>query len=321
MKKTLIALAALGAAVSVHATNITVYGVADIGYSDGPNTEVGMSEKVNSRLGVKGSEDLGNGLKAIFQLEQRFDLADGTASDHGDFEGAANVGLAGDFGKVRLGRLNELSTETLRKLDPFNQYGVAGAFEITLPGNDGSGRLNNAVRYDSPVMNGLQFGISYSFYDANVLGATDDDGYAISATYKNDDLYLVANYNHMTNLDDTDNWNIGASYDIDGVTISALYEDANVNLLGGMNETHWMLGVSWKVGNGVVKASYNDGEASSPMVTADSNQWAIGYQHNLSKRTSLYIDIAVVDSSYESASYTILTNDGTHWNIGVTHKF
>ena len=129
MKKTLIALAVLGAAAGVaHAqSNVTIYGVVDTGFIKKSGQDVEMGENVNNRLGFRGVEDLGGGMKATFELERRFNLNDGTLKeDDKDWDGAANVGLKGDaWGAVRLGRVNELTTETIRKFDPFYQYGVA----------------------------------------------------------------------------------------------------------------------------------------------------------------------------------------------------
>ena len=124
MKKTLIALAVLGAAAGVaHAqSNVTIYGIVDTGFIKKSGHDVEMGENVNNRLGFRGVEDLGGGMKATFELERRFDLNNGEAKNDKDWDGAANVGLKGDsWGAVRLGRVNELTTETIRKFDPFYQ--------------------------------------------------------------------------------------------------------------------------------------------------------------------------------------------------------
>ena len=69
-----------------------------------------MGENTNNRIGFTGTEDLGSGLAATFQLERRFNLNDGTSATDLDWEGAANVGLASEkWGKVRMGRMNEIS--------------------------------------------------------------------------------------------------------------------------------------------------------------------------------------------------------------------
>ena len=154
MKKTLIALAVLGAAAGVaHAqSNVTIYGIVDTGFIKESGSSWKMGENVNNRIGFRGVEDLGSGQAATFELEKRFELADGTLKQSNgpnvgdkatDWDGAANVGLKGsNWGAVRLGRVNELSTETIRKFDPFYQYGVAGMIDSS----QRSARISNTVR-------------------------------------------------------------------------------------------------------------------------------------------------------------------------------
>ena len=171
MKKTLIALAVLGAAAGVaHAqSNVTIYGIVDTGFIKKSGQDVEMGEHVNNRLGFRGVEDLGSGMKATFELERRFDLNNGVEKGYAKpgYDGAANVGLKGDnWGAVRLGRVNELTTETIRKFDPFYQYGVGAMLE----GNQRSPRISNTIRYDSPNWSGFHFGASYS-----LGGNTDSD--------------------------------------------------------------------------------------------------------------------------------------------------
>ncbi|MEA5098843.1 MAG: porin, partial [Burkholderiaceae bacterium] len=163
MKKTLLAVAALSAVGLAHAqSNTTIYGAVDIGYAKSTGTKTAMDDKYDNRLGFQGYEDLGNGLKATFQLEHRFKLYNGKETANQIFEGASNVGLQGSFGQVRFGRVNELSTETFRKIDPFEQYGVGSMFKTHLRGDNLEGRISNTVRYDSPNLNGIQLGASYT---------------------------------------------------------------------------------------------------------------------------------------------------------------
>lgn len=132
MKKSLLALALLGTftGMTYAQSNVTLYGVVDTGLIKETGTDVRMGSNVESRLGFRGVEDLGSGLKASFELEHRFNLNDGTGSDAYNFDdlahsnktpdwrGAANVGLKSDlWGAVRLGRVNDLSVETYRRID------------------------------------------------------------------------------------------------------------------------------------------------------------------------------------------------------------
>ena len=105
MKKQLLALSLLAAfAGMAHAqTSVTIYGLMDTGLVKETGSDLKMGEWNSSRLGFRGTEDLGGGYKATFQLEKRFYVNDGTINGV-DWDGASNVGLAGPFGAVRLGR-------------------------------------------------------------------------------------------------------------------------------------------------------------------------------------------------------------------------
>ncbi|MEA5097197.1 MAG: porin [Burkholderiaceae bacterium] len=331
MKKSLIALAVLGAAAGVAQaqSNVTIYGVTDIGYAKDTGSKLRMDENVSNRLGFMGQEDLGGGLKAIFQLEERYKLFNGkeksAANSRGVFEGAANVGLKGNFGQVRFGRVNELSTETLRKLDPFNQDGVAAMPDNIFRGNDQEGRLSSTTRYDSPVYNGFQFGATYTIKNQSksTLGylpakadngehAYSNDGWALNGTYTNGPLYLIANYNKVVDSNDSFNWNIGAAYAFGPAKISLGYEQTKDKLYTDAKEKRYLVGLTYNIGAGMIKASYNHSDNINFSDEA-GKQWAVGYTHNLSKRTSIYVDYAHVSQDHADSVNSYM--------VGMTHKF
>ncbi|MBS1171124.1 MAG: Outer rane porin protein 32 [Burkholderiaceae bacterium] len=362
MRKALVALAVLSAGSLAHAqSNMTIYGTVDAGYVKSTGTKAAMGEKYNNRLGFMGTEDLGNGLKATFQLEQRFNLFDGSSANSKTFEGASNVGLKGRFGQVRFGRVDELSTETFRKIDPFEQYGVGSMFKTHLRGDNLEGRISNTVRYDSPNLNGFQLGASYtlkkgskSYFSSWLegMGVPEDvtvftgnetaanDGYAISATYANGPLYLVSNYNVAVNTNKSYNWNVGGAYTIGASRISAGYEQTRAKdtaLFEGAKWGTWLVGVSHKIGAGTVNASYSQRKNSQDSSTNQSRdkKIALGYNHSLSKRTSVYVEAS--RTKYDSNAGIVTDYIGnfpralemamlgrdqiTAIAIGMTHKF
>ena len=245
MKKTLIALAVLGAAAGVaHAqSNVTIYGIVDTGFIKKSGHDVEMGENVNNRLGFRGVEDLGSGVKATFELERRFDLNNGVEKGYTKpgYDGAANVGLKSDtWGAVRLGRVNELTTETIRKFDPFYQYGVGAMLE----GSQRSPRISNTIRYDSPNWSGFHFGASYSLggntdsdsingstaangtspmRDVKDAGA-DNDGYGIMLGYDNGPIALVGNWSRLADSKKSSVWNLGAAYRFGDAKVELLYQ-------------------------------------------------------------------------------------------------
>ena len=375
MKKTLIALAVMGAAAGVaHAqSNVTLYGVVDTGLVKETGSDWRMGGNVDSRIGFRGVEDLGSGMKATFELERRFNLNDGTqahsavmepqeqewekddlvnrsnwnysdaiAGRSADWIGAANVGLKGDaWGAVRLGRVNNLSVETFRMLDPFNQYGVGAS--LAKSNILRSEQISNTVRYDSPSWNGFGFGATYTL-GQNTKGADNpfavmgNDGFAINLKYDNGPLLLLANYDRVADSNDSYVWNVGGAYTWQGFRVSLGYQDSRFKVLeadnveSGMSfkEKAWIVGLQYKTGPHTFNASYNYGKASGILLedTADAKakKYALGYTYNLSKRTSVYANVAYTDNNNTVDSWYYNGNldardSMTGVQFGLTHKF
>ena len=363
-----VALVALGLSTSVAyaQSNVTLYGVVDIGYIKETGRDIRMGDNDNNRLGFRGVEDLGNGWKAIFNVERRFDLNDGTpgnsntASYKGsknakqkDWDGATFVGLASEkWGQVQLGRVNELSTETIRKFDPFNQIGI-GAQIYSVQRN---ARIDNTIRYNSPSWSGLTFGASYSLGGntrgenaiAPSLSGADNDGYGINLSYNNGPFSSTANWSRVADSNDSSVWNIGLAYKIlPDLRLSASYEDTNSKGWKGGNgaaagttanpdgyssalkarEKNLLVGLGWNVGPGRLDGSvqYNRPKDTSFLTdAADSYKYSVGYTYFLSKRTSLYGFLAYTDYGDKDTGnfYSGLKRDSvTGVQLGMTHKF
>ena len=358
MKKTLIALAVLGAAAGVaHAqSNVTIYGVVDTGFIKESGKDIRMGENVNNRIGFRGVEDLGSGMKATFELERRFNLNDGTLKESNgydgkegkttDWDGAANVGLKGDaWGAVRLGRVNELTTESIRKMDPFYQYGVGGMIEST----QRSARISDTVRYDSPNWSGFHFGATYSLggntnndsasdYMKNVKAdGADNDGYALSLGYDNGPLALVGNWSRIADSNKSYSWNLGAAYKFGPARVSLAYEHTKDkgwwlgqrnDEFGASKQKNWLLGLEWTLGPGRLNASVNYAKVSDVASwngdDKDLFKYALGYTYNLSKRTAIYGNVAYTDYDDKDLGkfYGAENRDSvTGVQVGITHKF
>ena len=360
MKKTLIALAVLGAAAGVaHAqSNVTIYGIVDTGFIKESGKDIKMGENVNNRIGFRGVEDLGSGQAATFELEKRFELADGTNKGYNgyengkkatDWDGAANVGLKGsNWGAVRLGRVNELSTESIRKFDPFYQYGVGSMIYST----QRSARISNTVRYDSLNWSGFHFGASYSLGSNtknvdNTLtqDGADNDGYAISLGYDNGPLALAGNWSRVADSNKSSVWNLGAAYKFGPARVSLAYEQTKdkgwwLGDKGGVagsadkylasTQKNWLLGLEWTLGPGRLNASVQYdrvGDVNLASWNGDTKKlwkYALGYTYNLSKRTSLYGNVAYTsyDDELMGTYYGANNRDSvTGVQVGITHKF
>ncbi|KAB8042959.1 porin [Janthinobacterium aquaticum] len=355
MKKTLISLAVLAAATTgvAHAqSSVTIYGIVDAGFVSERGGVNGNVNKLDSgiasasRIGFKGTEDLGSGLSALFLLESGFNVDNGNQDVPGTlFNRQAYVGLSSKTtGTLTLGRQYTPIYNTLSKVaDPF-AAGYAGSAKNLFPNNT---RTSNTVLYTSPSYNGFDGDVAYTFgenAESNKIGRK----FGASVGYANGPLNARVAYNNTSN--DTAaieqgsgrNWLAAANYDF---AVAKAYVAYGVNK--GLNSavrnnaslgnafnyqsagfstdsTTALIGATVPLGQGTVMASYihvNDKNQAD----ADANQFAIGYSYALSKRTSTYASYAKI-SNKNNAGYTVGNNSnvGTGdkaFNVGVRHSF
>src|SRR5471030_2844709 len=187
MKKSLVAIAIFGAfAGAAHAqSSVQIYGTIDAGIAKATGTTAQVTKRDNKKLGFKGSEDLGGGLKAIFQLEIRYESDTGTLENTSGlnsrpfFQGQSRVGLQGDFGTVRLGRGLTAFQETSTYFEPWSGMPTPVGFQTDLqvagytsdplspPGNSRN-RFSNAVFYSTPMIADMfQLNVTVAAKEAN----------------------------------------------------------------------------------------------------------------------------------------------------------
>lgn len=189
MKKSLIALAVLGAAASAQAADVSVYGVVDTGLAytyndewtvdehvtDGEsNLEMASGINASSRVGITGSEDLGNGMKVGFKLESGINSDDGALNQGGRLFGReASLTLSGDFGKISAGRMGGVGSSA----GTYDYvYLIGDAFDggdFNIWGMTASSRYDNMITYETPEFAGVKVTAQYSF-DGDT-GADNDD--------------------------------------------------------------------------------------------------------------------------------------------------
>ena len=300
MKKSLIALAVLAASGAAMAqSSVTLYGVLDTGltYSKGEESVYGMTHvggNVNSRLGFRGVEDLGNGLKATFNLESGFSADDGTnymGQDGLAFTRTSTVGLAGNFGEVRLGRMLTSSYLAVNRYDAFGDTGIGASLAWNIPQTGYAPRTENAISYTSPNFSGFKIGAEYGFGEKQK--ARDSRYFGMGATYDNGPLSLGLGYDRLNSntmdgllaASDLKTVHLGGAYNFGVAKLLAFYKQSKVS--NAPKFKTFGLGVSAPVGAaGEVRASYNNYKISDDNGKAD--QLSLGYVHNLSKRTALY---------------------------------
>ncbi|AJX16448.1 porin [Burkholderia ubonensis] len=209
MKKTLIVAALSGVfATAAHAqSSVTLYGLIDAGITY-TNNQGGHSAwqqstgSVNgSRWGLRGAEDLGGGLKAIFTLENGFGINNGTLKQNGrEFGRQAFVGLSHSvYGSVTLGRQYDSVVDYLGPLSlTGTQYGgTQFAHPFDNDNLNNSFRINNAVKYQSADYNGLKFGALYGF--SNSSNFANNRAYSVGASYSFMGFNVAAAYMQLNN--------------------------------------------------------------------------------------------------------------------------
>ena len=413
MKKSLVALAALAVAgVASAQSSVTLFGVVDASISSVSNktelyvanpyalinnplafygvpdsfksgkTGLNNSAYNSSRLGFRGTEDLGGGLAASFWLEAPMSNDDGNPSAL-NFQRRSTVSLSGGFGEVRLGRDYKPTFWNFGVFDPFGTNGSGTALIQKAAGIENSNvRASNTVGYFLPPNLGGFYGqLQYGFheqlkYDGTVQTALNNNsrgGRYMGGRfgYANGPLDVAVAYGVQTNTSDflagsnTDakNLNVGASYDFGVVKLFGQVAQIKrkVDFTDGTNEPFfnpstkmqgYLLGVTVPVGAGLIRASYGHVKLKTdqqPVLFADlfaqgyeapkANQIAVGYVHNLSKRTALYATGTYVrnknGAGYTAGSASIdapfvapLTTLGTYrakssmgYDFGIRHAF
>jgi predicted porin len=349
MKKSLMALALFGAFAGVaHAqTAVQIYGNIDAGFIKRSGQTLNIGKRAANTLGFKGSEDLGNGLKALFQLEVRYEPDTGTVENGNRplFQGESRVGLAGDFGMVRIGRGRPAYQETVAAFDPWHGLPTPAGFytDLTVAGYtstlDQSGtnnRWNNAFWYNSPVISGFQFNGTFGTKEpagnaaivdtsrtpaAVVVPANSEalsNPFSVTGTYANGPASAMVGYER--NAFETKVWTVGGSIDpIPALRLMATYtrqDQGNTRAFNPKTKA-WVLGATYTMGPGKFLAGYGQ---KHPDNVTKTKQLSLGYEYSLSKRTYLYVDAS--RKKNPTANF-LATNPTTvnHYDVGINHSF
>lgn len=316
MKKSLLALAVLGAFAGAASaqSSVTLYGKLDLGFAkaagsadkqvaDGSSKQV--ADGSSSRVGFRGVEDLGGGLKALFQFEHRFNPDTGTVTNTAFWHGLSTVGLGGSFGTVNLGRqytaAYSLATGVI---DPFGGDTVAGLRGESLTKSVARLRTDNSVRYD-----GAFGGLKVAADIAETPAGGVDRPYSVAAQYAAGPFMVAASYDNPTGANDN-LATLGGSYAFGPAKVSLGIGRGDNN--SNVRVKQALAGVTVSVGAaGQVLAGY----AQQEVGTADATKKvSLGYRHNLSKRTQLYTDVTRVND-------LLSKTEKTGYDFGVIHTF
>jgi predicted porin len=286
------------------ADGVTVYGLVDqaVGKQAGSPTKQ-VLDSSGSRLGFRGEEDLGDGLKATFLLEHRFSPDTGSAATP-FWKGGAWVGLEGGFGKVTVGRWwTQSFLKSEFASDPFGMETVGLSFGTVGCGAGcvGSFWIDNSVTYEyaaGPVSFGVQV--------AAAEGTMAHSPYNGGISYASGPLYLAFGYENPGN--DNDAWSHAtANYDFGPVKLISGF-GAGKNVLA-QSVRNLVVGFNAPLGTGMVIGSYNQHEVDGTTVSAKPS---LGYQYFFSKRTKLFTTV-----TYDSKA----ASDKSGFDLGLIHHF
>ena len=313
MKKSLIALAVLAASGAAMAqSSVTLFGIVDtaVGYVDNANAAgdsvYGLTTSGNaiSRLGFRGVEDLGGGLKAGFWLEGEIFGDNGNANGF-NFQRRSTVSLMGGFGEVRMGRELTPSYSKTSSYDLFGQTGIGQFMGWTgnwygIDGDSGNAlRSSNMISYYTPNFSGFTAGLGYGF-DEQTTGKAGRyiGGYA---AYDNGPLSVALSYderNVAANFD-RNTFTVAGSYNMNVVKLNAIVQQTKDDRVAGDRKVNaYALGASAPVGAGEVKLQYAMYDQKA--IDSKAHQLSLGYVHNLSKRTAVYGTVSYMDNKDSS---------------------
>lgn len=350
MKKSLIALAVLAAAGAASAqSSVTLFGVVDATLAFGrgnvsDKTQLTDSGYNSSRIGFRGTEDLGGGMSASFWLEAGInnDNGEGDATNTNNqatgagaavagrqgltFNRRSTVSLAGGWGELRLGRDYTPQFWNLTVFDPFGTNGVGTTQTAFNIGGVTNTRASNGIGYFLPGNLGGFYGqFQYYMGENNSETATEDDGngYGLRLGFANGPFNVaVATSRTEYAAGDVRMTNIGGQFDF-GVAklLGQISRDKN----GTVEGKGWLLGGLFPVGAGEIRASYSRYETDT-VGEPEAKKLAIGYVHNLSKRTAVYTTYARLKNDGGSAAalngaVTSANSSSSGLDIGIRHSF
>ncbi|MDD3517274.1 MAG: porin [Chromatiales bacterium] len=318
-----------------------IYGVAHVSldHVDNGDSSGHQLSSNSSRIGFKGSEDLGNGLTALWQIESAANLTGGASASTGFAGRNSYVGLRGGFGTALFGRHDTPYKMSTGRLDVFGDkladynaiVGSADDCPASLDAINGiayvetcavfDNRTNNTLAWLSPSFGGLSVALAYVTdvaANGDRPGPTSNDGraYSLSLSYEAGPLYLTLAHERIDNaaisydfdgivfipnIQDISATKAGGSYTFGATTLNALVE----HLDSGIDKrTGWYLGGRHSLGSSYVAAAAGQSGERDAFDDSNATFMAIGAGHHFSKRTEVYALWVQVDNQ-DNAGYGI----------------
>lgn len=345
MKPSLLVLAALAAAsgaasaqtAPAPSSSVTLFGTIDVGLarvtgSTLSRTGLSTSGANISRMGFRGTEDLGGGLAAGFWLEAGLDVNTGAGKSSGafSFNRRATASLLGSFGEVRIGRDDSATFLNTLIFDPFLTNGVGGTGTFVM--NGAPIQISNAVSYFLPPDLGGFYGQAQVAFGGQASNSTTPnlgDYRGLRGGYRQGALHVAAATGKLkgatSNADVTAN-NLAASYDFGVIKPSLIWASEKTAV---SKVTAFQIGANAPIGASELRASIGRYDTSGS--NADWTKVSLGYGYNLSKRTLIYTSYGHINNKAGAqrainiqglgAAGTALGNSSSGYEIGLRHFF
>jgi predicted porin len=365
LKKSLLALAVLGSisgAASAQA-NVTLYGIVDAGIDydtsknpGGGKWAVQSGQQSSSRIGFKGTENLGGGLSTNFVLENGFQIDDGTLKYPVNpttprlFGRQAWISLDGSFGSIKLGRQYSSTFLTLGAFDPFGLASAGNAqnlFGYGVDAIDPIARSDNTISYTTPIVAGLSAQVGYKLGETAGAFHTGSSQF-LGLTYAHDRLIAMASYQSTNNVSfgaattplgeivvpsglgavantatgaQVKTGIVGASYDFGGAKVSLVYGGNKATATGDVKMTNYLVGVTARAGTGSVLGSWNRSNIAD-ISGAVTNMYSFGYKYPFSQSTNFYANAAFTTNGSGARLYAQTKGQSDReFQLGISHRF
>lgn len=307
-------------------SSVTIYGRLDMsaGSRDtgaGSKAQAFSGALTTPRLGFRGVEDLGGGMKANFQLEQRLNLATGATTNSRLFHGASTVGLSGSFGQLRAGRMLTVYDDVRGLANMHNVFdgtllspSFTTAFKLSSASknDDYSLRPNNQLRYDSPTFGGFSGSVTYAFEQTAGKG---DTVLAYRLGYQAGNLELALGHQNEKALNRYTT--VAGAYNFGAFAVSAGYNVRDGAVAGSGDDSEYNIGVEVPFGAVKLSAGYATSKTKNVAQTSKSSGFGFGGTYALSKRTRLYAGYTKVDEKMAGK----VTGKDNIFAAGVRHDF
>lgn len=298
MFKTLVATSILASVPAAAIADPVVYGKANLtvqSSDDGTDSTTEIKSNA-SRLGIKGSQKLDNGLEMVYQYEVQVDVSD-ESKELNLTSRSQFIGIRGSFGEVLLGRNDTVLKQSQGKVDVFSD--LEGDLKVLWKGEN---RMNDSITYKSPKFNNFQVGVSYILDEDNDDSSTSLSlAYGDSALKKGKFYAAVAMDNEVKGYDAT---RITFSTKVSDVIVGAMFQTQE-NVATGEDKSGYLVSAQYKLGEYNLKGQFQTLE--------DDNGFTVGVDRKLAKNSKVF-------AFYTTYNFD-MSEDETYLGLGLEQKF